>query len=107
MVKVNGSMRASVVGAEMPGRIPIMNPTRMPIIITENDVQVNVWARPDSAAGSRVSMYHVPADGGAGAPRGAPPAPPTGLYTSAVHRRELRLTAVVLPLYYSALSYRR
>ncbi len=56
MLKVNGSISASVVGAEIPGRIPIMKPMTMLIIISRNVCGESSCTRPDPAACSIVSI---------------------------------------------------
>jgi hypothetical protein len=46
MWNVKGSINASAVGAEMPGRMPMMKPMTTPIIINKKVVGANTDARP-------------------------------------------------------------
>jgi len=55
MLNVKGSMSASVVGAEMPGRIPMRKPITIPSIISGNVGQVNTCVNPEMDACTRES----------------------------------------------------
>src|SRR5579885_546386 len=60
MLKVNGSMSASVVGAEIPGRMPMMKPMRTPSIISRKGCGARTWVKPAPAAWTIVSTVLPP-----------------------------------------------
>src|SRR5262245_23767970 len=49
ILKMNGSMRARVVGPPRPGRMPTANPMTMPMSIRPNAGHAKVWSRPVNA----------------------------------------------------------